>query len=453
MLKQSLKYLSLGTAVGFALAAVPQTTAYSPFGGSEVMAQQQENKQKTRKVPAMTLNVHKRITKAQEAMDVQDFVTGEQILRDLLENKRVNEYEQAVVWQLLASIAFERDDTPSAIKAFEQILVYRESIPVALELNITFTLAQLYYSIEDYKRAMAYVERWEPQAEVVGVSQLVFISQLHYVQDDFNKALEYIYRAISDAEAVDTVEVKENWYNLAMSCHWELNQYDKVRDVLETLVITWPKPLYWTQLAGVYGELGQEQTSFSLTEAAYKQGFLDENPSQIVNVAQIMVARDAPIKATWVMEKALKEGLIEDDGDNARLLGQAYLRASEFGKAIVPLKKAASEKGDASLWFQVAQVEIQLEMYDKAVVSLEKTIKAYRKAGLKKNRGKIVAALIQQGSAYTELTEFDKAKKTFAAARKISDSRRERNQIGSWESYMKAEKAREDLLASARAGN
>lgn len=34
------------------------------------------------------------------------------------------------------------------------------------------------------------------------------------------------------------------------------------------------KPEYWVQLAGVYGQLGEEAKQLAMLEAAYQQGFL-----------------------------------------------------------------------------------------------------------------------------------------------------------------------------------
>ncbi len=447
------KTLPVAAAAAALIATVVAPSTLSLVGAGAAIAQEAEKpkiKAKTRKVPAMSVGVHKKIQKAQEMMDEKDIPGAEKMLASVLDSTKPNDYERAVTWQMRAMITFELDDTPGTIRAYEQILTYADSIPEALEMSILFNLGQLYYTLENYTDALRYVNLWEDRTTLVSVNQLVFIAQLHYVMGDFNKVLEYVYRAISDAEAVDTVEVKENWYGLALSAHWEMNEYDKVRDILEILIVNWPKPVYWTQLAGVYGELGEEEASFSLSEAAYKQGFLDDKDIQLVNMAQIQIARQAPIKAVWVMEKALTEERIEASADNNKLLGQAYMMSNEFEKAIEPLSKSAAQDDDADLWFQIGQVLMQLDRHTDAINAFDKAIIGFqamtKKADVTKARPKILASHMQKGTALTELTRFKEAAAAFNSAKKVAKDKRERKMVSQWTNYMKTEKAREDTL-------
>jgi tetratricopeptide (TPR) repeat protein len=429
--------------------------AGAPFAGSAAEAMQlkakPKKKQETRKVPAMSLGVHKKVQKAQEAMDEKDLVSAKEILAKILESKKVNDYERAVVWQLTAMLAYEEDDTQGTIRAYEQVLRYKDSIPVAQELSITYGLAQLYYSIEDYDRALKFVKIWEPRAgEFVGVSQLNFIAQLYYVRSEFEQTIEYIDRAIAMALTLDTIDVKENWYGIKLSAHWELNQYDKVRDTLETLLVTWPKPRYWIQLAGVYQELGDENTFFSLMEAAYKQGFLDDKGPQLVNVAQIQVSRDAPIKCAWVLSKGFKEKRIEKTADNLRTLGQCYMQAGEFEKAIAPLKASAELKKDADLWSQVGQVQMSVDDLKGAVLAFDKALEAYKdtKKGSKTSKValKRFSTTMRRAQALIELKRFKEAKAAFKSASKLAKKGKQKKQVRQWSDYLKIEELREKTL-------
>lgn len=439
--------MALAAAAILAVAPAPEG---SPLSAAAVAQEAPKKKQKTRKVPAMSLEVHKQVQKAQEAMDLSDIPSAEEYLQKALNKRGINDYEKAVVWQMRAMIAYEKENTQDTIRAYEMILTFKESIPVALEHQIVYGLAQLYFSEENYERSLRYIQDWEKAVDptLVGVANLTFISQLHYQLTDFERSLEYIYRAIAQAETVDTIEVKENWYNLALSAHWELNQYPKVRDVLEILLIRWPNPTYWTQLAGIYQELGEEETSFSLTEAAYKQGFLDEKPQQLVNVAQIQLAREAPIKCAWIMQRALDNGLVENDADNQRTLGQCYLAASEYRKALAPLSIAAAEESDGDLWLQIGQVQMQVDRYEDAEQSFVKMQTAFEddEENREKNASKLLAGVMMHGQVLTELKRFSEAKRAFSKAARLSKSASDRRAVANWRSYLNAEEAREQML-------
>lgn len=438
---------ALVAAAVLAVAPVPEG---APLVAAAAAQEQPKKKQKTRKVPAMSLEVHKQVQKAQEAMDISDIPAAEEFLQKALNKRNINDYEKAVVWQMRAMIAFEKENTPDTIRAYEMILTFRESIPVALEHQIIYGLAQLYFSEENYTKALQFVEEWQRKIDptLIGVSQLTFISQLHYQLTEFATSLEYIYKAIEQAEAIDTVEVKENWYNLALSSHWELSQYNKVRDVLEILLIRWPNPTYWNQLAGIYQELGDEETSFSLTEAAYKQGFLDDKPQRLINVAQIQLARDAPIKCAWILDRAISDGLIEDNGENQKLLGQCYLAATEYRKALAPLSIAAEEDDDGDLWLQIGQVQMQVDRYEDADASFTKMEKAFEddEENRSKNASKLLAGVMMHGQVLTELKRFDEAKRTFSKAARLAKSAKDRRDVANWRNYLNAEEAREQML-------
>jgi tetratricopeptide (TPR) repeat protein len=437
-----------------AILAVMPVPSGSMLDQAVAAQEKPKSKQKTRKVPAMSLEVHKQVQKAQEAMDLEDIPAAEEYLEKAMGKRNINDYEKAVVWQIRAMIAFEKEDTPATIRAYEKILSFRESIPEAQEQGILYGLGQLYFSQEDYKTSLRYIKDWQAQVDpsLIGVNQLVFIGQLYYQLQDFPKTLEYIYDAIAQAETVDTIEVKENWYNIALSAHFELNQYEKVRDVLEVLLINWPKPNYWTQLASIYQQLGQDITSYAITEAAYKQGFLDDNPSYILNVAQMQLSRSAPIKCAWILEDALDKKLIKDDADNELLLGQCYLAATEYRKALAPLSIAAEKDNNGDTWLQVARIQMQLTDYKTAVSSLESVEKALKdvdakdKSAKEKLNEKVMSTLLLKGQALTELKRFKEARTAFANAKRLAKGQADRKTVARWVGYLSSEEQREKLL-------
>lgn len=458
---KTIKTLPLTIAAAALLAAVPMPQGTPLFGESAAHAQGRaptsaKKKKSTRKVPALSGDFFKQIEKAQEAMDEQDNAKAMEVLESALQRRKVNDYERSVAWQMQAMIMYEQEDVRGTIRVFEKILTVKDSIPEAQEYNTIYSLAQLYFGEEDYDTSLRYVKQWQSKIDptLISVSHLTFISNLYYVREEFEESLEYIYRAIETAKTIDTVEVKEGWYSLALSAHWELGQLEKARDVLEIMLITWPKPQYWIQLAGVYQELGDEPTSYSLTEAAYKQGFLDDKETQLVNVAQIQLARGAPIKCTWVFEKAFKDGRVEKTPANQKTLGQCYLMASEYESALDPLSVAAADDADGDLWFQIGQVQMQLGKYKDAVESFGSVIEAFDKDRKDtKNKDRAAKALsttlraeMQRGQALTELKRYKEAHDSFNRASRLAKARKDKRMVTQWRNYLRAEEAREQML-------
>ncbi len=455
--------MALAAAAVLAVMPVPEGTQLSATATAQ---EAPKKKQKTRKVESIPHSFQKKLEKIQltlspeemteadlEATKSERLARAEELMTDALGSRGLNDYARSIVWQYRAQVAFEKEDTMGAINAFERVLDFKDSIPVAQEHGIMFNLSQLYYQVEQLDKAIDYVTRWEKAVSevdpaLIGITQKVFISQLYYTNEDFPNSLKYIDVAISDAQLVDTAEVKENWYGLKLSAHYELGDFPAVRDTLVTLILNWPTPRYWLQLASVYQELDDEETFFSLMEAAYKQGFLDDRDAQIINVAQIQMSRDAPIKCAWIVDRALKENLVEDDADSQRLLGQCYLAASEFRKALDPLSKAAAENSDGDLWLQIGQVQMQIDRYDDAEKSFAKMATAFEDdtENAKKNASKLLAGVMMRGQALTELKRFKDAKDAFRKASRLAKTEKDRRQVASWRKYMNGEEAREKLL-------
>ncbi|UTW55890.1 DUF2753 domain-containing protein [Kordiimonas sp. SCSIO 12610] len=446
-IKKAIKSLPMAIATAATLAVIAPVG--TPFIGLDTaQAQEAKKKKSTRKVPALSLDFHKKITKGQEAMDEKNFAEAKKIINDALGRKGVNNYEKAVAYQYLANIAFEEEQPREAIRYYEQILDVREQIPEQLEISLLFNLAQLWYVQEDLDKSLQYLQEWEPRTEIIGVTQLQFISTVHYSKSDYPKAIEYAERTITEAETAG-LEVKENWYQIILSSYWELGNFAKVRDTLELLLINWPKPGYWTQLAGVYGELGEDQTSFSVTEAAYKQGFLNDKPQQLVNHAQILLSRNAPIKAAWVLRDAFKDELVEKSAANQKTLGQAYLLAAEYKDAVEPLSAAAKEDADGSLWFQIGQVLAQLDRHADATVAFQNAIDIDSKDKASDAKKRLLSATMLKGTSFTELKKFKEAKAEFAKARRLAKDAKDRRTVKQWEDYLKVEEEREKILADA----
>lgn len=206
-----------------------------------------------RKVPAMSLDVHKRIQKAHEAIDRKDYAAAKALLTETLGLARVNDYERAVAWQLRAMIAYEEDSVADTIAAYEQILEFSQSIPEALELVILYGLAQLHYSEDQYDEALTRHKEWEARVDpsLINTDHMIFGANLQYVRGDYQAAIGYVSRAISMAEAAPALKPRQPWYQLALSAHWEMEDLEGVRDTLDTLLQRWPHAAYCVQRAAI----------------------------------------------------------------------------------------------------------------------------------------------------------------------------------------------------------
>ena len=78
--------------------------------------------------------------------------------------KALNSYELANVYNLYAFIHYSREDYGKALQAYENV-VAQPDIPIAMEVNTRYTIAQLYFVQEDWKRGVDALLEWFEMTE------------------------------------------------------------------------------------------------------------------------------------------------------------------------------------------------------------------------------------------------------------------------------------------------
>ena len=236
---------------------------------------------------------------------------------------------------------------------------------------------------------------WIDKAVNPGPDPYIFLGQVHYQLQDFNRAIPQIEKGISVAKERGTA-VKENWYALLNYLHYENENWPKVIEILEILVKQWPKRDYWYRLAGVYGQEGKEKLQLAAMESAYRAGYLDRS-KDLTTLGGLLLQADLPYRAAKVLDKGLKDGVIEKTAVNWRSLGQAWQLSQETDNAIGALKKSGALDDNGRVYEQLAQLYLDKEDYGACVSAADSALK---KGGLRKTqsthviRGRCLLSLI-----------------------------------------------------------
>jgi len=433
------RFVKAGAVLAAALLLWSANTIVPISADGIALAQQTEKEDvKTRKTPAMREKVYKRLSEAQELVEAGDVSGAINVLDDVKGMRDLNSYEVAQMWNFYGFIYYSAERYKESIKAYETVL-QQTDIPVAMETNTLYTIAQLYFTIEDYKKAEQALLNWFKVAEDPGADAYVLLGQALYQQQRYKDAIAPVEKAISMAQA-DGKQVKENWWLLLRVFYYELENYPKVAEFLEILVRDYPKKEYWTQLSGVYGELGKSRKQLYAYEIAYMQGFLTKS-SELVTLAQLFMQENVPYKGAMILEKGMKDGIVDKDYKNYRLLAQAYQVAREDKKSIAPLTEAAKLSDDGELYYRLAQAYANLDQWNDSITAVQK---ALEKGGLKRPD----SAQVLMGMAYFNLERYAEAERAFMAAAKDKRSSGTANQ---WVAYISKERERQAELARALA--
>ena len=412
-----------------------------PTGFAQAQEGEQEE-QKTRRTEAMSERVHRRFSRAQEAMDLEDYATAEAMLREITELRNLTPYERAQTNNFYGYIHIEKDDFPSAIRSFLGVIEIGGpgEIPEGLYYQTIRTLSQLYIQVEDYPEAINFARQWIDSQENPVPKDYMLLAMAHFQMEDWQDALDNVLLAIERARQTD-MEIEENWWRYLLAAYWELEQFEEALEVSKTLLTNWPKKQYWMQVQGLYATVEDEARQMAAFWSCYEQGLLDRS-NELVTMASLFMLAEVPYKAAVVMQEGLDAGEIEENSTNYRILAQAWQLAQEDRKALDPLRKAAESEEDmedkGELYLRLAETYNALSDYDDCASAARQALNS----GQLKSEGRTYMLL---GQCLFEQDEFDQAGDAFTRAARDSDTRRTATQ---WQNYLRKEvQRRNDLEA------
>jgi len=427
------RYWLVGIAMALCFAS---GIAYSQEEESE------EGQQETRKVGGISAKTYEKFAKAQELTEAEDFAGALKVLDGIKNQKNVRSAEAIQLYNFYGVIYFSMEDYKQSIKAFETML-QQEDLEPRQRTETLYTLAQLHFTIEDWEGAIKIMDEWLANVGNPPPDPLILLASAYYQLERYDEMIAPIERAMNIARERDK-EIKESWWLLLRVAYYEQNNIPKVTEILEVLVVNWPKKEYWTMLSGMYGEQNMEKRQLAAYESAYDQGLLIRN-SELVTLAQLLMQAEAGYKAARVLEKGFEAGQVDESLQNYRLLSQAWSMAAEYEKALPPLKAAAAESKDGELDSRLANSYLNLGRHEECVTAADAALK---KGDLK--RPAVTHEL--KGMCQFELQKFDAAINSFRQAAKDEGvEKRARN----WITFIQSEKDRinqlNDSIRQARA--
>ena len=274
-----------------------------------------KKERETRKTPALRNNIYEKLSEAQAFAEAKQYAEAEAVLDDMLDatskKSKLNRYELANVYNTYAYLRYVVEDYSGALNYYQKVIDQRPDIPLALEINTLFTVAQLYFLQENWQKGIDTLNTWMSVTDTPSTSAYVLLANGYFQLKDYDKSLANIQIAIDREEASGKVP-KEQWYNLARYIHFERNNFREALDLLEVLIMYYPKKQYWVQASHLYGEVKDEVRQLALLEATYEQNLLDRS-QDIVLISQLYLQAEVPYPAARAMEKGLADDIVDKE--------------------------------------------------------------------------------------------------------------------------------------------
>ena len=446
---------------------------------SSAYGQEDNSQRKTKKTGSMTEKVAKKLGEAQELIDSEQLDEGVAVLNSILEFKKLSPYERGQVNYFFAYVRYLKGDSRGAITFYKKV-VADPNVPDGLIQASKFTIAQLYFQLEEYANVIAAVDSLLVE-QPNRTDLYVLNGTAMYQQKKYKEMIPIIQKAIAIAEeanafrveslekavretaskyrvrydrdttdyitlasliklqlqedladtrkssdkyaeieeAIKSIEAdaanlakgptRENWWLLLRAAYFELEEMDKVKEILERLVIEWSKKEYWTQLSAFYGQDKQEKEQMAAYQTAYHEGFLEKS-SEFVQMAQLYLSVEAPYEAAKLLQKAMDEDKVDKEVKNWKILAQAWFLSGYDEPAIVALREAAKLSDDGELDIRLARSLNNIADYEGCTNSAKTAI---QKGDLKR----LDESYITLGMCQFEIADFEGAKDSFANAK------------------------------------
>lgn len=384
---------------------------------------------------AMRDRVYSKLSRAEKAAEAGDFDKAFEELGDVERAKDLTPYERAQLWTTYGFAHYRHDDIARSIESYGRVLE-QEELPEALRTSTLYTLAQLTFQQERYGETVAHLQRWMELTPQPGPDPYLLLGQSYTQLQRYDDATAAVRQAISIAERTGR-KVEENWFLLLRVLYYERKDWEQLTDVLEQLVLRFPKKDYWSQLAAVYGQAGNERRQTAVYEVAYRQGFLDRE-DDVILFAQLLLSEETPYRAAVVLQESIDAGSLAPTDVHLRFLAQAWTLAHEQEKAIGTLRRASEVAEGGEIDARLAILLLDAGHFEDAA--------AAARTALDKGVDRADDVRVTLGMALFERNDLRAAREAFLRAAEAEESRQIALQ---WIAYIDAEQARQEQMAQS----
>lgn len=381
----------------------------------------------------LTERLHKHLGDVQLMIGDEKYDQAKSKLDTIFPSMEHDPYLRTLGHQTYAFIYASREQYPKAERHFEDALK-NDAIPESLAHSILYNLAQVYMAQEQYKKTIDTVKRcFSYETKPIGRTHaLAGISYAQLKSPD--NAIKHLQIAIKNDD-----HAQEAWYKLLLGLYFQKKDYQNAITILEDMVREFPKTReYWQQLSGLYFTVGNTTRSLTVYELARKMGYL-EKESEFMNLAKMYAFNQDPFEAASVVQEGLDKDVIKPTEKNLKFLSEAWLQAKEHEKALDALLKAAKVSGSPDLYYNAAQVNLDMSRWAEAV-------KAANKAAQSRESKMRAKAYLVKGIAQYESKQYSDAILTFKHLEGLKvpvsakdDVKSQKKQAGQWIAHIEDE--------------
>jgi len=238
-------------------------------------------------------------------------------------------YESFVIDDFLVFLNVQTRNYAAAAQAGEAALATGQ-VPTKDRPQRLKTLAQLYYSVKNYPKAVFFAQSYQKEAGSDAELQKLAL-QARYLQGDFAKVGAEA-KSLAVAAQAKGVKPDETVLQLWLSSAFKQQDKQGQREALMLLQSTYPKPSYLRDLLKlVSADLGRsDRMSLEIFRVKLAAGML-QTSDEYMEMAQLAIQLGLPGEAENILSKGFKAGVLggKNKSREQRLMAMAQKQVAQ----------------------------------------------------------------------------------------------------------------------------
>lgn len=257
------------------------------------------------------------------------------------------------IWNQLYVFAYEKTNQYSKLAPKLEVLLKDPFESTAAKQRFTKALAQIYYQLHDYDKAIKYgteaLNKHYPGAASLGT----LVGQAYYLKGDWKQTIKFEQARIHAAISAGHKPTKHSLELVQSSC-MKMHDHSCLLNSLEQLVVYYPRRQYWQYL--LFQTFKGIKSNANLLEAyrlAFEVGVIQQ-PHEFIDYAELAIEAHTPGEAEQVLNSALSHHVFTEAHQKAhaqRVLKDAQKLAAKDKTSLAHTAELASKqpKGDSDI--------------------------------------------------------------------------------------------------------
>ncbi len=272
----------------------------------------------------------------------------------------LNNYEKAVLTQMLGYAYIGVSKYADAAKAFEETLAF-DVLPVEATASITTALIQMHMETKEYDKARQRIEQVLAGDTPADPDFLAVAAYVYFELKQYGQAEKHLLQAISSV-----TEPKENWYQILLAVYRAQSAWPKAEAVLREVLSRFPdNGTYWQYMSYVLFEQDKEHEALASLMLAYRLNLIKSE--ELERISGMYANIGVPEKAARLLDEWMRKGELETTTERLSLTGRLWLVARERSKAITVLVRAAEQMTEGEIDLMLGKLYYEDENWEPAV--------------------------------------------------------------------------------------